>query len=427
MAALPADATHSPYVLEDEARGIFRVSRRTFVEPALLKAERERIFDRCWLYLGHASEIARPGDFLSRSVGGRELIFTRGKDDVVRAFFNTCPHRGAMVCREKQGNGSMFRCFYHSWAFNLEGKLVNRPGDECYTAESRAAGQHDLVPVPQLDQYRGLYFIHFQRQSEGLKTYLAGAAEFIDLIMDQSEAGMEIVGGTQEYSVDANWKLLCENSFDGYHGIPTHSSYFDYLQSRAGELVKRSLSIGQPTDLGNGHAVVEYGAPWGRPIAQAVPSWGEDGEREVDAVKARLTARFGEARAERMSLLNRNMVIFPNLVLNDIMAITVRTFFPAGPDRNLVNAWTLAPQEESPTMRERRLFNFLEFLGPGGFATPDDCEALALCQRGYANLAEAGWNDISKGMGSAEPKIDDEVQMRVFWREWNRRMTGAEA
>ena len=78
-------------------------------------------------------------------------------------------------------------------------------------------------------------------------------------------------------------------------------------------------------------------------------------------------------------------------------------------------------------MRERRLFNFLEFLGPGGFATPDDCEALALCQRGYANLAEAGWNDISKGMGSAEPKIDDEVQMRVFWREWNRRMTGAEA
>ena len=77
MAAIPADATHSPYVLEDEARGIFRVSRRTFVEPALLKAERERIFDRCWLYLGHASEIARPGDFLSRSVGGRELIFTR--------------------------------------------------------------------------------------------------------------------------------------------------------------------------------------------------------------------------------------------------------------------------------------------------------------------------------------------------------------
>ena len=52
-----------------------------------------------------------------------------------------------------------------------------------------------------------------------------------------------------------------------------------------------------------------------------------------------------------------------------------------------------------------------------------DCEALALCQRGYSNLLEAGWNDISKGMLSAEPKIDDEVQMRVFWREWDRLMT----
>ncbi len=419
-----ADRTQprSAYVKEDPARGIFRVSRRVFVEPEVLARERRQIFDRCWLYLGHESEIAQPGDFLTRSVGGRELIFTRGKDRVVRAFFNTCPHRGAMVCREKQGNGAMFRCFYHSWAFNLEGKLVNRPGDECYTAEARVGGQHDLVAAPQFEHYRGLYFVHFQRSSESLATYLAGAVEFIDLVMDQAETGMEIVGGTQEYSIDANWKLLCENSFDGYHGIPTHATYFDYLQSRAGQLVSRSLSTGQAHDLGNGHAVVEYSAPWGRPIALAVPAWGAAGEQEVALVKARLEEKFGLQRAARMALMNRNMVIFPNLVLNDIMAVTVRTFFPAGPARNLVNAWTLAPREESATMRERRLLNFLEFLGPGGFATPDDCEALALCQRGYSNLLEAGWNDISKGMNSADPKIDDELQMRVFWREWDRRV-----
>ncbi len=396
-----ADPTQpcSPYVKEDPARGIFRVSRRAFVEPEVLAREHRQIFERCWLYLGHESEVAQAGDFLARTVGGRELIFVRGKDHVVRAFFNTCPHRGAMVCREKQGNGAMFRCFYHSWAFNLEGKLVNRPGDECYTAEARADGQHNLVAVPQLAQYRGLYFVHFQRSSESLATYLAGAAEFIDLVMDQAETGMEIVGGTQEYSVDANWKLLCENSFDGYHGIPTHATYFDYLQSRAGQLVNRSLSTGQAHDLGNGHAVVEYGAPWGRPIALAVPAWGAAGEQEVALVKARLEEKFGLARAARMALMNRNMVIFPNLVLNDIMAVTVRTFFPAGPARNLVNAWTLAPREESAAMRERRLLNYLEFLGPGGFATPDDCEALALCQRGYSNLLEAGWNDISRLVG----------------------------
>jgi len=327
-----------------------------------------------------------------------------------------------MVCRERQGKAGGFRCFYHSWAFNLEGRLINRPGDAEYNPEVRATGAYDLVPVGQLEEYRGFLFVHFQRRSDSLADYLAGATEILDLVADQSEAGMEIVGGTQEYSVESNWKLLCENSYDGYHGIPTHSTYFDYLQSRAGSLVTRNLSTGHVLDLGNGHAVVEYAAPWGRPIALPVPAWGEAGERETAAVRARLEARFGAARAERMTCLNRNMVIFPNLVLNDIMAVTIRTFFPDGAGRNLVNAWTLAPSDESTTMRERRLFNFLEFLGPGGFATPDDCEALALCQRGYANLAEAGWNDISKGMRNPAPRIDDEHQMRIFWREWDRRL-----
>ena len=417
---MQVNAAAPRYVEEDPVAGLFRVSRRAFVDPAVLAAERQHIFDRCWLYLGHESEIAAPGDFLTRRVGGRELIFTRSKDGVVRAFFNTCPHRGAMVCREKQGKASGFRCFYHSWLFGLDGRLVNRPGDEAYAGTTREHGRADLTPVPRLDAYRGFFFVNYQPAGASLPEFLAGACEYIDLIADQSESGMEIVGGTQEYGVEANWKLLCENSYDGYHGMPTHVSYFDYLQSQTGSLVSRSLATGVVRDLGNGHAVIEYAAPWGRPVASPVPAWGEAGARETADSRRRLEARFGPERAERIACLNRNMVIFPNLVLNDIMALTVRTFYPEGPERNVVNAWALAPREESAAMRERRLFNFLEFLGPGGFATPDDCEALALCQKGYSNLADAGWNDISKGMLADQPKIDDELQMRVFWREWNR-------
>lgn len=422
MTALsPKHAASQRCIDEDPQAGMFRVARRAFTDPEILERERKRIFDRSWLYVGHASEIAKAGDFLTRRVGGRELIFTRGRDEVVRCFFNTCPHRGAMVCRERAGNGAMFRCFYHSWAFNLEGRLVNRPGDEAYSTASRESGLHDLVPVPRLEQYRGLYFVHFQRSGPDLLNYLAGAAPFIDLVMDQGEAGMEIVGGTQEYGFTANWKLLCENSIDGYHGLQTHSTYFDYLKSKPGGLVEMVLN-GEAFDLGNGHAVVQYTAPWGRPIAQAVPAWGEEGAREVAAVKANLIERFGDERAERIATTNRNMLIFPNLVINDIMAITVRTFYPATPGQQDVNAWTLAPVGESASMRERRLFNFLEFLGPGGFATPDDCEALSLCQRGYSNVIDAAWNDVSKGYSKERPQVDDEAQIRVFWREWQRRL-----
>ena len=157
-------------------------------------------------------------------------------------------------------------------------------------------------------------------------------------------------------------------------------------------------------------------------------AWGEQGDNDTAALRARLEARFGRERAERISYTNRNMLIFPNLVINDIMAVTIRTFFPDAPDHQNVTAWALAPKEENALMRERRLYNYLEFLGPGGFATPDDCEALALCQRGYNNLTMAGWNDISKGMKLENPNIEDEFQIRIFWREWNRRMSpGAQA
>ena len=84
-----------PYIIDDDQRGLFRVNRKVFVDPAVLARERRHIFDTCWLYVGHESELASRGDFLTRTVGGRELIVVRGKDNNIRAFFNTCPHRGA--------------------------------------------------------------------------------------------------------------------------------------------------------------------------------------------------------------------------------------------------------------------------------------------------------------------------------------------
>ena len=117
------------------------------------------------------------------------------------------------------------------------------------------------------------------------------------------------------------------------------------------------------------------------------------------------------------------MLIFPNLVINDIMAITVRTFMPSGPGQMDVTAWELAPKDELPQLRQRRLDSFLTFLGPAGFATPDDLEALESCQQGFAS-GGVEWNDISRGM-ARDPEANDEAQMRAFWRQWQQQMGGA--
>ncbi len=418
--------SRSIYVIDDGDGALFKVARTAFVEPDVLEQERARIFDRCWLYLGHESEIAENGNFVTRVVAGRNLIFNRDRSGVINAFYNTCTHRGAMVCREARGSAKNFQCFYHGWVYSDEGKLIDQPGHDSYPKGFNDNGSVNLARVERLESYRGLYFINFDRNAISLSDYLGNAKEYIDLVMDQSELGMEIVAGTQQYAIDANWKLLCENSIDGYHAMTTHATYMDYLANVGGSMTNVGMG-GGGKQLGGGHAVIEYSAPWGRPVAQWVPAWGEQGQQEINSILARLTQKFGEERAKRIAVQNRNLLIFPNLVINDIMAITVRSFYPLAPDRMHVNAWALAPKEEISSFRDRRLFNFLEFLGPGGFATPDDVEALEMCQRGYKNMKAVGWNDISKGMVREKPGTNDELQMRAFWRQWNTLMTAKEA
>jgi p-cumate 2,3-dioxygenase alpha subunit len=402
----------------DRDAGVFRVARQSFVEPAVFEAERSQIFDRCWLYVGHSSELPKKGSFVTRQVGGRNLIFNRDAAGVVHAFLNTCPHRGSTVCREASGTAKNFTCSYHGWVFGADGKLRDLPGIEAYAEGFTRDGCTDLVPVPRLDHYRDLWFVCFDAAAVPLVEYLAGATEYLDLIADQSEAGMEIVSGRQEYAIKANWKLLVENSFDGYHAVSTHATYFDYLKNMNGVLAQSNV-VGFAKDLGNGHAVVEYSAPWGRPVANWVPAWGEKRKPEIDGVFQRLVAKHGEERATRIAKNSRNLLIFPNLVIVDVMALTFRTFYPKQPDYMEVTAWAVGPSEENEWLRKNRLHSFLEFLGPGGFATPDDVEMLESCQRGYTNTQEAGWNDVSRGMKKAEPATVDEHQLRVFWKRWH--------
>lgn len=412
------ETTSGLLVDEDPAHHRFRVHRSTMTSPDVFALEIERIFGRCWLYVGHESEIREPGDYVRRPVASRQVFMVRSKAGEVKVFHNTCTHRGAMVCRKDSGNAKVFQCFYHAWSFDTDGKLVGMPDREAY-GDALDFGALGLRSVARVESYRGFVFACFDPGVVGLVEYLAGAAEYLDLIVDAT-GDAEIITGSNQYAVDANWKLLAENSIDGYHAVPTHDTYFKYLTALGTSLA--GGVAGAPKVLGNGHAVIEYSAPWGRPVAKWEPLFGEDAREEIGRIRADLVERFGEDRARRMADTNRNLLIYPNLVVNDIMAITVRTFMPVSAARMEVTAWELAPRDELPQLRQRRLDSFLTFLGPGGFATPDDIEALESCQQGFAS-GGVEWNDISRGM-ARDPVANDEEQMRAFWRRWAIDMTG---
>ena len=412
-------------IIDDRHRGVFRVHRSSMTSDELFQRERELIFNKCWIYLGHESEVEKPGDYRRRTVAGRPLFFARGRDGRIRVFLNTCPHRGALICRRDEGNAEVLQCFYHAWTFNTQGELIGVPGEDAYGPYFDRS-ELALKEPPRVESYRGFIFVSFNPFVEDLVTYLAGARDYLDLIVDQAEEGMRVVAGSNKYTMKANWKLLVENSLDGYHLIPTHQTYLDYISSLgtddSGETMASRLP-GRARALGNGHCVIETAARNGRPIAHWHPLYGEEAREPMARVRQRLADKYGEERAYRMADTSRNLIIFPNLVINDIMAITIRYFEPLAPDHMDVTAWHLAPREESDSMLATRLDSFLTFLGPGGFATPDDVEALESCQIGF-KATENEWSDISRGMLNPGPLSTDELQMRGFWRQWHARMQG---
>jgi hypothetical protein len=140
--------------------------------------------------------------------------------------------------------------------------------------------------------------------------------------------------------------------------------------------------------------------------------------------------RLGENVAKSIASTNRNMIIFPNSVINDQQTILLRNLSPISHNEMLVRSWALAPIDEDPVLRKVRLDGALSFVGPGGLATPDDVEMLELCQLGFENR-DAKWNDISKGFHAGEntllttdPNYDNELQMRAYWVQWDIMMTG---
>src|SRR6202030_884429 len=157
----------SELVIEDVEGGSFRVHRSVMTSSEIFKLEQERIFNCSWLYVGHASEVPRPGDFCRRMVAGRPLFMIHGRDGKVRIFINSCLHRGALVCRQDSGNAGSFVCFYHGWSYDDCGRLVGVPDPSGYVEDFGKTGRA-LIEPPLVDSYRGMYFANFGSDASSL-------------------------------------------------------------------------------------------------------------------------------------------------------------------------------------------------------------------------------------------------------------------
>jgi benzoate/toluate 1,2-dioxygenase alpha subunit len=382
-------------VEDNSSEGHFRCSRDIFSDPELFELEMEHIFEGNWIYLAHESQIPNNNDYFTTQMGRQPIVICRTRTGELSAFINACSHRGAMICRHKRGNKGTFTCPFHGWTFSNSGKLlkVKDPVGAGYPEQFNCDGSHDLTKVARFESYRGFLFGSLNADVVPLTEHLGEAAKFIDLIVDQSPDGLEVLRGCSTYVYDGNWKLQTENGADGYHVSSTHWNYAattsQRKQAEQGDNV-RAMDAGGWAKQGGGFYSFENGhlvlwSEWANPEDR--PNWGRRNELAQD---------FGEARADWMVRRSRNLCLYPNVYLMDQFSSQIRTYRPLAVDKTEVTIYCIAPVGETDEARTHRIRQYEDFFNASGMATPDDLEEFRACQIGYRGRA-AHWNDLSRG------------------------------
>jgi choline monooxygenase len=294
------------FQVETDIARAWTLPSRLYVEADIFAAEKEKIFSRTWQVVGHASQVARVGDYFTIELAGEPLLLARGADGKVRGFYNVCRHRAGPPA-EGCGSRKLFRCGYHGWTYGLDGALIS--ATEVEGVEGFCAKDFALAPVP-TEEWFNLVFVNLDPQASSLRESLGelpGQAEKFPF------AEMKLFE-RRTYDMKCNWKTYVDNYLEGYH-LP-------------------SVHPGLNRELDYNAYVVE---PYSRHVRQFSPI---RGAQPGDAT----LRRYPEARKD---LTTDYFWIFPNWMLNCYPDnVSLNIVLPIEPERSLaIFEWYLPEKD----------------------------------------------------------------------------------
>lgn len=295
------------------------VSIDSYIDHDLFEKESE-VFGKIWLNIADESDVAKPGDWIVRSVACRDasVIIVRGLDNVLRAFHNICTHRGMQLVWGENGNGNRFTCPYHAWTFSANGTLKSVPDQGCFPSLDKETSA--LRPI-HLGLWEGFIYINLDRNpAQTLEEFIAPvAARFQNLPIKRFTRH-----ATMGARMKCNWKLLLEAQSESYHIRALHartvSSMLSYSDNpfchplyweALGPHRTWSTSINPEFELSDARRVQKFAFTASAQIISSAEALGE-----ADTLATGFRGAEPIDRGEPSLWAADNMIIFPHVQIN---------------------------------------------------------------------------------------------------------------
>ena len=420
-----------------------RVHRDLYIDPELFALEQEHFFANTWNYVGHDSQLPKPGDYLRAEIAGQPLIVVRHTDDTVRVLMNRCAHKGSRLVSAPCGNtGKHFRCPYHAWMFRTDGSLLSTPLKEGYAGTALHESPDDceaakgLATVKNVALYRGFIFVKLNDVGPGFEDFFGASLSSIDNLADRSPEGkLEIAGGCLRFMHPCNWKQYVENLNDTMHPMVVH-------ESSAG--TAKRMWLGKPEDEPKPMAIEQFA-----PFMSDYKFFEDMGVRVFDnghgfsganfsihskysaipAYEQAMQEAYGAQRtAEILGLVRHNTVYYPNLTIKGAIQ-SIRVARPVAVDKTIVESWTFRLVGAPPELLQRTTMYNRLINSPFSVVGHDDLNAY----RGIQEGLQAGgnpWISLHRNFSADEIGRKDvtavgtsELSMRNQYRAWSKFMT----